>query len=98
MRFKAAYLAYRYRDVFSAFLEAGCKLGHNVFVIVQELSQNVAEALLVRGGLDFREVIEDVERSDVQLVHCQDGRIAAHDEGQVAESVDAMRNPDGQLP
>ncbi len=45
--------------------------------------------VFVAGDL-LRKAVEDVERPDVELVHAEDGGVAADDEGQVADAGDAV--------
>ena len=84
-------------DVFSALSEALGELRDDVLVVVQEVREHLAVLLLVLGGHDLGEVVEDVEGADVELVDGQDGGVAAHDEGEGADAGDPVRDPDRQL-
>ena len=66
-------------------------------MVVEQLLEQLAELLLVLRALDLGEVVEDVEGADVELVHGEDGWVAAHDEGQAADAGDAVGDTDGQL-
>ena len=83
--------------MFSALSEALGELRDDVLVVVQEVREHLAVLLLVLGGHDLGEVVEDVEGADVELVDGQDGGVAAHDEGEGADAGDPVRDPDRQL-
>ena len=46
---------------------------------------------------DLREVVQDVKCPDVELVHGEDGRVAAHDEGETPEVRNPVSNSDRKL-
>uniref|UniRef100_A0A1I8H8J2 Endothelin-converting enzyme 1 n=1 Tax=Macrostomum lignano TaxID=282301 RepID=A0A1I8H8J2_9PLAT len=71
--------------------------GDNVLVVVEQLTNYAGVLLLLSQVGDGGVVRQDVECPDVQLVHGQDGRIAADDEGQRAEVVDPMGDANWQL-
>jgi len=66
-------------------------------MLVQQCFKNVRELLFLLRGLNGREVVEDVEGSNVLFMHRKNGWIAANDEGQRTYGVNAMRHPDWQL-
>ena len=60
-------------------------------------SSHLAVLFFVDLGLDFREVVEDVEGPDVELVNGQDERIASDDKGKRTDFGNAVCNADGKL-
>ena len=84
-------------NVLPALLEPLREHGNDVLVVVQELHEHLGEPLFVGGRLDGREIVEGVEGPDVELMHGQDGRVAAHDEGKGSDLGDAVGQADGEL-
>lgn len=66
-------------------------------MVLKELLQLDAVTPLVLLGMDGLEGVQDVECSDVELVNAQDDGVAADDEGQVAEVLNALGDADWQL-
>ena len=83
--------------MFLALPETDGQVLNHILVILQQILEKSGVLGLVILGHYGREVVEDVEGSDVELVDGKDGRIAAHDEGQGAEAGDAVGNADGKL-
>ena len=80
-----------------ALFEADSEVWDDVFVILEEFSEQLGVLFFVLARDDVGEVVEDVESADVELVDSQDGRVAAHNEGQGAEPGDAVSDADRQL-
>ena len=67
--------------MFLAFSETFCQTADNVLVVLQQRLEYliIFENVFVRENL--REVIEDVESSNVELVYREDGGVTANNEG-----------------
>ena len=86
-----------YLDVPRALLEPRGQVRYDVLVVVEQPLEQLGVLLLVLGRHDLRDVVEDVEGADVELVDGQDGGVAADDEGEGADAGDPVRDPDRQL-
>lgn len=87
----------KYLNVPFTLFESERQIWDDVFVVVEKFPEQLGVFFLVVGRHDLGEVVEDVKGPDVELVDGQDRGIAAHDEGEGAESRDPVRNPDGEL-
>lgn len=67
--------------MFLTFSETFCQTADNVLVVLQQRLEYliIFENVFVRENL--REVIEDVESSNVELVYREDGGVTANNEG-----------------
>ena len=78
-------------------LESLSKTPDDVFVILQQGLEDGVVLDHVLVGQDLREVVEDVKGPDIELVHGEDGGVAANDEGKTPKAGNPVSHTDGQL-
>ena len=82
---------------YSSHLKTLSKTPDDVFVIVQQGFEDLIVLDHVLVGENLREVVENVECPDVELVHGEDCWVAAYNEGETPEARDPVSNTDWQL-
>ena len=68
------------RDVFLTFSETLGQTADHILVVLQQRLEYLVIFENIFVGENLREIIEDVESSDVELVYREDGGVTAHDE------------------
>ena len=78
-------------------LKSLSKTPDDVFVILQKGLEDGVVLDHVLVGEDLREVVEDVKGPDIELVHGEDGGVAANDEGKTPKAGNPVSHTDGKL-
>lgn len=84
-------------DVSATLPEALSQHGDHILMVIQQLPHEFAETSLHVLIFDLWKVAEHVVGSDIQFMHLQNGGVAADNEGQATETLDAMGDPYRQL-